>query len=253
MPEPNTNARRAQQRLARQLAEIGFALPGTLTERYMRCGKAHCRCKADPPALHGPYLQWTRKVDGRTVTRLLSADQRDRYGDWFDNDRKLKDLVAQLETLSINTISEAEGWDPRVAKTLAHRLSTPGMSPEPPADDAPAPPGLEETERVFEALSHEVRRHIVQLLSHLGGELPSGYLAKRFAHSWPTTTRHLHVLEAAGLVSVQREGRNSVYRLERHRLQQVVGAWLALLDPPTPEQTWRSSGPRTITKGPNDE
>jgi DNA-binding transcriptional ArsR family regulator len=112
-----------------------------------------------------------------------------------------------------------------------------------------APARLEEIECVFGALSHEVRRHIVQLLSHLGGELPSGYLAKRFAHSWPTTTRHLHVLEAAGLVSVRREGRSFVYHLERDRVRDVVGGWLALLDPPTPEQTWRSSGPRSVTKG----
>ncbi len=106
---------------------------------------------------------------------------------------------------------------------------------------------------MFAALSHEVRRHIVQLLSHLGGELPSGYLAKRFAHSWPTTTRHLHVLEAAGLVSVRREGRSCIYRLERDRLRHVVGGWLTLLDPPTPEQTWRSSGPRSLMKGKSDE
>ena len=98
-------------------------------------------------------------------------------------------------------------------------------------------------------LSHEVRRHIVLLLSHLGGELPSGCLAKRFAHCWPTTTRHLHVLEAAGLVSVRREGRSCVYRLERDRLRRVVGGWLELLDPPTSEQIWRSSGPRSVTKG----
>jgi DNA-binding transcriptional ArsR family regulator len=110
------------------------------------------------------------------------------------------------------------------------------------------PATLEEIECVFAALSHEVRRHIIQLLSHLGDELPSGYLAKRFAHSWPTTTRHLHVLEAAGLVSVRRDGRSCVYRLERDRLRLVVG-WLALLDPPTPEHTWRSSGPRSVAKG----
>ncbi len=101
---------------------------------------------------------------------------------------------------------------------------------------------------MFAALSHEVRRHIVVLLSHRGGELPSGYLAQRFAHSWPTTTRHLHALEAAGLVTVRRDGRNVVYRLDRDRLRRVVGGWLALLDPSTPEQTWRSSGPRLITK-----
>src|SRR5215510_688387 len=116
--------------------------------------------------------------------------------------------------------------------------------------DIPATPSLAEIEATFAALSHEVRRHIVQLLSHLGGELPSGYLAKRFSHSWPTTTRHLHVLEAAGLVTVRREGRSSVYRLERDKLRRVVGGWLTLLDPPTPEQTWRSSGPRWASARP---
>jgi DNA-binding transcriptional ArsR family regulator len=123
------------------------------------------------------------------------------------------------------------------------------VSREPPPDAALPPPTLEAIESVFAALSHAARRHIVQLLSHLGGELPSGYLAKRFAHSWPTTTRHLHVLEAAGLVSVRREGRSCVYRLERDRLRHIVGGWLALLDPPTPELTWRSSGPRSVTRG----
>jgi len=110
-------------------------------------------------------------------------------------------------------------------------------------------PTLEETEAVFAALAHAARRHIVQLLSHAGPELPSGYLAKRFAHSWPTTTRHLRVLEDAGLVSVRREGRSSIYRLERDRIARVVGGWLALLAPPSPRQTWRSTGPRSVKKG----
>jgi DNA-binding transcriptional ArsR family regulator len=116
--------------------------------------------------------------------------------------------------------------------------------PAPP--ELPLAPTLAETEAVFAALAHEVRRHIVQLLSHLGGELPSGYLAKRFPHSWPTTTRHLRVLEAAGIVSVRRHGRSSIYVLERDRLRRIVGGWLAVLDPPTPDQTWRSTGPRRV-------
>jgi DNA-binding transcriptional ArsR family regulator len=111
------------------------------------------------------------------------------------------------------------------------------------------PPSLAETASVFDALAHEARRHIVALLAHAGPELPSGYLATRLAHSWPTTTRHLHVLESAGIVSVRRDGRNCLYRLERDRLQHVVGGWLALLDPPSSRQRWRSSGPRSTAKG----
>jgi hypothetical protein len=71
------NARRAaqQRRIATALGEIGFALPGSLTVRAYRCGKANCRCKADRPQLHGPYAFWTRKVEGKTVTRMLSDDE----------------------------------------------------------------------------------------------------------------------------------------------------------------------------------
>src|SRR5215471_8165975 len=90
---------------------------------------------------------------------------------------------------------------------------------------------LADTEAVFGALAHEARRNILLILSHLGGELPSGYLAAKFQHSWPTTTRHLGVLERAGLVEVRRQGRGSLYRLNRERLRQVVEGWLGYLEP----------------------
>jgi DNA-binding transcriptional ArsR family regulator len=115
-------------------------------------------------------------------------------------------------------------------------------------DSSGRSPTPREAEVVFEALAHEVRRHIVQLLAHFGPELSSGYLAKRFTHSWPTTTRHLHVLEAAGIVSVRRDGRSCVYRLERGHIQRVVGGWLAMLEPTTGERTWRSRGPRSAKR-----
>lgn len=109
-----------------------------------------------------------------------------------------------------------------------------------------APPTLQEIEAVFFALAHEARRHIVLLLGHTGGELPSGYLAKRFGHSWPTTTRHLRVLEESGLVEVSRRGRTSNYRLKRDFVQRVLGDWLAKLEPVNPKRTWASSGPKSI-------
>src|SRR5258705_7528683 len=104
---------------------------------------------------------------------------------------------------------------------------------------------LAATEAAFAALAHESRRNILLLLTHLGGELPSGYLATRFQHSWPTTTRRLGVLEKAGLVEVRRQGRSSHYRVNREHLFRVVGRWLDDLRPPTPEQKWTSSGPKS--------
>ena len=101
-----------------------------------------------------------------------------------------------------------------------------------------------DTELVFAALAHEARRNILVILSHLGGELPSGYLAARFQHSWPTTTRHLAVLERAGLVEVRRQGRSAYYRLNRERAKRVVETWLGHLEPVGPEKTWAPTGPR---------
>ena len=86
-----------------------FALPGTLADRMTRCGRANCRCHADPPRRHGPYHQWTRKKNGKTATRILTDDQAADYGPWFDNHRRLRELIAELEALSL-AIAEA---DPR--------------------------------------------------------------------------------------------------------------------------------------------
>jgi hypothetical protein len=94
--------------LAAQVADLDYALPGTLARRYMRCGKANCRCKADPPTLHGPYLHWTRTVAGRTVTRTLTEAQAHRYQAWFDNARRLRDLITDLEARSLRAFQDAE-------------------------------------------------------------------------------------------------------------------------------------------------
>lgn len=108
----NVPARLAGQHteIVRRLGEFGYALPGTITVRTKTCGKANCRCHDDPALRHGPYILWTRTVEGKTVTKQLSADHLDRYQAWFDNNRLSRDLVEQLQTVSIDAIMAAEGW-----------------------------------------------------------------------------------------------------------------------------------------------
>ena len=48
--------------------------------------------------------------------------------------------------------------------------------------------------------------------------MKAGDIAAMFSHAWPTTTRHLRVLQACGLVVHVREGRWRLYRLDRKRL-----------------------------------
>lgn len=106
--DPNDERRRAE--LVAELATLGFCLPGTLTVRHTRCSSPGCRCRSDPPALHGPYYSWTRKIAGKTVTRTLTPDQAQRYGPWFDDARRLRALIAELEALSLRIAESAEGW-----------------------------------------------------------------------------------------------------------------------------------------------
>ena len=110
MAQPNPAQRRRLAELARALGETGPALPGTLLERHNRCGKPNCRCKQDPPTLHGPYYQWTRKIDGKTVTRTLSPEQHARYQNWFTAAQRARVLLAEIERLSLTIAETAEGW-----------------------------------------------------------------------------------------------------------------------------------------------
>ncbi len=58
--------------------------------------------------------------------------------------------------------------------------------------------------------------------------MAAGDIAAIFAHAWPTTTRHLKVLEEAQLLENERQGRAQLYRLRTKRLA-LARDWLAIL------------------------
>ena len=84
---------------------------------------------------------------------------------------------------------------------------------------------LDAYEAVFTALAHPARRRVLLAVYFNGGSMSAGEIAGIFAHAWQTTTRHLQVLEAAGLLSVEKKGRQRIYHLERKRLA-LVRDWL---------------------------
>jgi hypothetical protein len=110
MPSTPVDAKRRQRQIVAEIAKLDFCLPGSLVERTTRCGTPTCRCHTDPDRRHGPYPSWIRKVGSKSVTRTLSASQADHYRAWFDNTRRLRELVAELQTLSVEVITETEGW-----------------------------------------------------------------------------------------------------------------------------------------------
>ena len=56
-----------------RLAEVGDLRPGSLVERYRRCGKPNCHCAGEAAQGHGPTWSLTREVSGKTVTTIIPA------------------------------------------------------------------------------------------------------------------------------------------------------------------------------------
>ena len=76
-----------------------------------------CRCHRDPPQLHGAYWQWTRKQAGKTISRLVPDDQVDDYRQWLDNHRRLRELVAELEDITLAIADQRSGHQARPRRT----------------------------------------------------------------------------------------------------------------------------------------
>jgi hypothetical protein len=98
--------------IATELASIarsGEVLAGSISERHTHCNRAGCKCMADPPEPHGPYFQWTRKVEQKTVGKWLTSEQRSDYQRWIENQKRIKQLVSRLEAIGESALDS----DPR--------------------------------------------------------------------------------------------------------------------------------------------
>jgi hypothetical protein len=117
-----TNAKRRGE-IAAEMARIGYCLPGSLVEQMRACSTPGCRCHRDPAHLHGPYRLWTRKVAGKTVTKVLTEEQYERYRSWIDNARRLHELVTELEQLGVVTMAVEQDWPEPVTAPPDRRRS----------------------------------------------------------------------------------------------------------------------------------
>ena len=117
-----TNLPSEYRQLQLALNHIGFFRRGTLLRRMMTCGKPLCACKASPPRFHGPYYQWTRKLDGKTVTINLSAQQAKLLEGWIAAGKELDRIVAEMERISLEeTERQLQELPPRMRKAPARR------------------------------------------------------------------------------------------------------------------------------------
>jgi len=99
-PSREADAQRYEA-LKGEIADLGLIRRGSLVRRFMPCGKPGCRCQAQPPRLHGPYYQWTRKISGKTVTLRLKPHQAQLMEQWIENGRRLNRIIGELERIAL--------------------------------------------------------------------------------------------------------------------------------------------------------
>lgn len=84
------------QRIKGKLWSIGLAIPGTIRETYLQCGKKECACAAKGGSPHGPYYFWNRKVNGKLTSKSISETKLRLYQRWISNRQHLEELLQQL-------------------------------------------------------------------------------------------------------------------------------------------------------------
>ena len=86
--------------IAARVAGIAFMWRGSISERWLTCGRADCECAKDPRARHGPYVYWTTKEKGRSVARLLHPPESDILLEWVKNRKEVDGILREMHKLS---------------------------------------------------------------------------------------------------------------------------------------------------------
>jgi hypothetical protein len=113
---------------AARLAEPQPMRRGSLSERYVKCGKPGCPCASIPKARHGPYYSLTRGVGGQTRSRFLRAEEAERVRQQIQAGQQFRRRVeAYWAACEQWADAQLEAWGqetgPEVKKNRARRGS----------------------------------------------------------------------------------------------------------------------------------
>lgn len=89
------------EKLKQAIVRLGDLRPGKLSQQYNVCGKADCRCKADPPQKHGPYYQLSFTRNGKSSTQFVRKEDLAVVRHQLRNYQRLRELVDRWITLGM--------------------------------------------------------------------------------------------------------------------------------------------------------
>ena len=126
LPDSLASLEARRDHLKLQLAALGDLRPGSLVERYRRCGKPNCRCAQPGAPGHGPSYSLTHAVSGKTVTRIIPAKFLEQTRRQLSEHRRFRqltqDLVAVNEKICDSRLENPES-ETQSKKKVRSRLS----------------------------------------------------------------------------------------------------------------------------------
>lgn len=119
---PTTNDPEALERrrheIRDELTSVGDLRPGSLVGRYRRCGKPNCHCAAKAAGGHGPSWSLTRRVGGKTVTRIIPPSAVTQTREQIAEYQRFRKLTGELVEVS-ERLCETHLLGPRAASAEA--------------------------------------------------------------------------------------------------------------------------------------
>jgi hypothetical protein len=96
-----------RERLKSKLAQVGDMRPGSLVERFRKCGKATCHCAQPASEAHGPSWSLTRAVGGKTVTKVIAPGSAvEQTKAQIAEYRRFRKVVQELIELSVQVCDQ---------------------------------------------------------------------------------------------------------------------------------------------------
>ena len=89
-----------------KIINLDYISVGTLSKTFKQCGKANCRCSKAKEYWHGPYYIWTRKENGKTITKCLSAEQAKHCKSALKNMKILNQYIQNWKKESVKYIEK---------------------------------------------------------------------------------------------------------------------------------------------------
>jgi hypothetical protein len=96
MPTPLSKLETQRENLKLQLSGLGDLRPGSLVERYRKCGKPNCHCAKPGAAGHGPSWSLTHDVKGKTATKVIPETFVPQTREQIAEYRRLRQLTRDL-------------------------------------------------------------------------------------------------------------------------------------------------------------